>query len=114
MRAMSVTEQRYKAVLAVGDGRTVNEVGYGAAPGGSSELHEAVKGADGLGDPASRWRARADLAGILGAMGDDAGQESMSRGAAGIIREIEAGLAPERAKRFVATPQVARVLSTIP
>src|ERR1700736_74928 len=38
----------------------------------SSELHEAVKEADGLGDPASRWRAMGDVAAILGAMGNDA------------------------------------------
>jgi class 3 adenylate cyclase/tetratricopeptide (TPR) repeat protein len=75
-----------------------------------SELQEAVKGADMLGNPPARWRARADLAAALGAVGDDEGQMSALREAAGIIREIEAGLVPERAKRFVATPPVAMLL----
>jgi hypothetical protein len=74
------------------------------------ELQEAVRGADMLGSPAARWRARADLAAALDAAGDDDGGESAFREAAGIIREVEASLASERAKRFVAAPQVARVL----
>jgi hypothetical protein len=64
-----------------------------------------------LGNPAARWRAKADVAAALGAVGDDAGQMSALREAAVIIREMEAGLVPERAKRLVATPQVAMVLS---
>jgi tetratricopeptide (TPR) repeat protein len=77
------------------------------------ELQEAVRGADMLGNPAARWRARADLAVALAAAGDDEGEESALRQAAGIIREVEASLASERAKRFVATPQVARVLMAL-
>jgi class 3 adenylate cyclase/tetratricopeptide (TPR) repeat protein len=78
-----------------------------------SELQEAVKGADLLGNPAARWRARADLAAALAATGDDEGQERAFRQAARIIRDIEAGLAPERAMRFAATPQVASVLIAV-
>lgn len=74
------------------------------------ELQEAVRGADMLGSPAARWRTRADLAEALDATGDDEGGETAFREAAGIIREVEASLASERAKRFVAAPQVARVL----
>jgi hypothetical protein len=72
-----------------------------------------VVGADSLGNPAARWRARTDLAAALAATGDEKGQETAFREAAGIIRKIEAGLAPERAKRFVATPQVATVLTAV-
>jgi Flp pilus assembly protein TadD len=78
-----------------------------------SELQTAVKGADSLGNPAARWRARADLAAVLAATGEDYGQEIALREAAGIIRTIEAGLTPERAKRFVATPQVTTVLTAV-
>ena len=77
------------------------------------ELQEAVRGADMLGNPAARWRVRADLAAALDAAGDDKGEESAFREAARIIRDIEASLAPERAKRFVATPHVARVLMAV-
>jgi Predicted ATPase len=77
------------------------------------ELQDAVRGADMLGNPAARWQARADLAVALAVAGDDEGGESAFREAAGIIREMEASLAPERAKRFVATPQVARVLMAV-
>jgi Flp pilus assembly protein TadD len=78
-----------------------------------TELQKAVKGADALGNPAARWRARADLAEALATTGDDDGHEIALREAAGIIREIEAGLAPERAKRFVTTPQVIRLLTAV-
>ena len=88
-----------KALLAMG--RRQDAVG---------ELREAVRGSDALGNPAARWQARANLAAVLAAVGDDEGEESAFREAAGIIREMEASLASERAKRFVATPEVARVL----
>ncbi|MDQ6720983.1 MAG: AAA family ATPase [Candidatus Dormibacteraeota bacterium] len=75
------------------------------------QLQEAVKGADTLGNPAARWQVRADQAAILGAVGDDKGEDKALREAARIIRDMEASLAPERAKRFVATPLIDKVLT---
>jgi class 3 adenylate cyclase/tetratricopeptide (TPR) repeat protein len=106
--ARTVRRAKYEAVARAVMGKAL--LAMGRHQEALSELHKAVKGADLLGDPAARWRARADLASVRGAMGDGDGQEKMFREAAGIIHAIEAGLAPERAKRFVATPQVARVL----
>lgn len=107
--AHSVGRTKYEAVARAILGRAWLKMGRRHEA--LSELREAVKSADLLGNPAARWQARADLAAALAATGDDEGQESAFREAAGIIRKVEAGLAPERAKRFVASPQVARVLT---
>jgi class 3 adenylate cyclase/tetratricopeptide (TPR) repeat protein len=74
------------------------------------ELRAAVSGADGLGNPAGRWRARADLARALYETGDDEGAAGAFRVAAGIIRDAAANLAPGRAERFTSAPPVADIL----
>jgi class 3 adenylate cyclase/tetratricopeptide (TPR) repeat protein len=76
------------------------------------ELRAAVNGADALGNPAGRWRAQADLARGLQATGDDEAAVHAFGEAAEIIREMTAGLAPQRAERFTSVPEVAEVLET--
>ncbi|MGH2596487.1 MAG: ATP-binding protein [Actinomycetota bacterium] len=76
------------------------------------ELRTAVQRADGPGgSPLLRWRARAALgtAGLQRAETAADGEAEL-RAAASIIQEIVAALAPERADRYAAAPQVARVL----
>ena len=106
--ARSVGRTKYESVARAMLGKAL--LAMGRRQDALRELKEAVRGADMLGNPAARWRTRADLATALGAAGDDEGEEGAFREAAGIIREVEAGLGSERATRFVATPQVARVL----
>ena len=68
------------------------------------ELRTAVALADGPGgSPLLRWRARA-------ALGLAASREDDLQAAASMIREVAASLAPERAARYLAAPQVAQVL----
>ena len=75
------------------------------------ELEAAVNIADRLGSPTLRWRSRLDLARLQSITGDEAKANETSRDAASIIREIGSGLAPDRARRFAAAPQVAEALS---
>jgi hypothetical protein len=77
------------------------------------ELHAAVKGAEAVGNPSGRWRARADLARALEVAGNDAGAQDQLRAAADIILDVAAGLAADRAARFLAAPAVADVLKTV-
>jgi len=109
--SLSVKRTKYESVARAVLGKAL--MSMGRRQDALNELQKAVKGADSLGNPAARWRARADLAEALAATGDDEGQEIALREAAGIIREIEAGLAPQRAERFVANPQVTTVLTAI-
>ena len=74
------------------------------------ELRAAAEGADLLGSPTLRWRCWADLGAMLAASGEDNAAELAYRQAAQIIREVEVGLASNRAQRFVTVPQVAEVL----
>ena len=72
----------------------------------------AVRLADGPGgSPLLRWRARAALGATASQRAETAAEgETERRAAARIIREIAGALAPERADRYLAAPQVARVL----
>ena len=77
--------------------RSLNEEAVGA-------LDAAVTLAEGPGgSPLLRWRARA-------ARGLAASRDEDLRAAASIIHEVAASLAPERAARYLAAPQVARAL----
>lgn len=109
--ARSVRRTKYETVAHAVLGQALIKMGRRQEALG--EVQEAVKGADMLGNPAARWRARADLAKALVATGDEEGQERALLEAGGIIREIEAGLAPVRAKLFVAAPQVASILTPV-
>ncbi len=101
---------KYEAVARAVLGKALQAMGRGEDA--LRELEIAVKGADILGSPALRWQSRADLAAVLDAGGRDKAAERWFHEAAGIIREVEAGLSAERARRFVTAPRVARVLRT--
>jgi hypothetical protein len=110
--ALPVQRTKYENVARATLGKAF--LAMGRNQDGLLELQKAVKGADTLGNPAARWQVRADLAAALGAVGDDEGADRQQREAARIIRDIEVGLAPERAKRFVAAPMVAAALTSVP
>jgi hypothetical protein len=76
------------------------------------ELRAAARLADGPGgSPLLRWRSRAALGVAATQRTETAGQgEGDLRTAASIIRDVASGLAPERADRYLAAPQVVRVL----
>jgi class 3 adenylate cyclase/tetratricopeptide (TPR) repeat protein len=79
---------------------------------GVEELRTAVRLADGPGgSPLLRWRARAALGTAALQRTETAAEgETELRAAASMVHEVAAALAPERADRYVAAPQVARVL----
>jgi class 3 adenylate cyclase/tetratricopeptide (TPR) repeat protein len=106
--ARRVRRVKYEAVARGILGKAL--VAMGRSHDALIELRAAVAGADALGNPFGRWRARADLAEALDAAGDDEGAAIAFREAAGIIRETAAALAPSRAERFTSTPPVAEVL----
>jgi tetratricopeptide (TPR) repeat protein len=107
--ARPVHRAKYDNVARVTLGKAL--LAMGRPQDGLLELQQAVIGADTLGNPAARWQVRAELAAALGAVGDEEGADRQLQEAARIIRSIEVLLAPERAKRFVATPVVAGVLT---
>jgi len=108
--ALSVRRAKYEAVARATLGKALQALGSGDRA--REEMRAAIRIADRLGTPALRWRFRGDLAALLYAGGDDGGAEVLFGEAGAIIREVEAGLAPSRAKRFVAAPQVAELLKT--
>jgi class 3 adenylate cyclase/tetratricopeptide (TPR) repeat protein len=76
----------------------------GLSEDAARELTTAVERSDGPGgSPLLRWRARA-------ALGQLASHEVQLQAAAAIINEVVASLAPERAARYKAAPQVTQVL----
>ena len=77
------------------------------------ELRTAVRLADGPGgSPLLRWRARAALGTAALSRSETAAEgEAELRAAAALIREIAGALAPERAARYLAAPQVAPILA---
>jgi tetratricopeptide (TPR) repeat protein len=79
---------------------------------GVEELRTAVLLAEGPGgSPLLRWRAKAALGAAALRRAETATEgEDEVRAAAAIIHEIAASLAPERADRYVAAPQVVRAL----
>src|SRR5205823_585444 len=106
--ARRVRRVKYEAVARAVLGRAM--LGMGLGQDALRELRAAVSGADALGNPAGRWRARADLARALYETGDDEGAAGAFRVAAGIIRDAAANLAPGRAERFTSAPPVADTL----
>jgi class 3 adenylate cyclase/tetratricopeptide (TPR) repeat protein len=106
--ARRVHRVKYEAVARAVLGRAL--LAMGRAQDALRELHAAVSGADALGNPTGRWRAKADLARVLQGTGDDEGAVLAFREAARIIRETAASLAPDRAARFTSAPSVAETL----
>jgi len=78
------------------------------------ELRLAVEQADRLGSPPQRWQSRAGLARALYQSGDDTGAERAFADAGTVINNVAAGLARERAARFLAAEQIQEVLKPRP
>ena len=108
--ARSVGRRKYEIASLITLGSAL--AAQGLNEDADAELHTAVRLADGPGgSPLLRWRAKAALGTAASQRAETAAEgEAELRAAASIIREIVAALAPERADRYVAAPQVARVL----
>ena len=85
----------------------------GKARDAVTDLKLAVEQADRLDNPPLRWRARGALGKSLYATGDDSGAEGAFGEASKIIRELAAGLAPERSTRYLDAEPVREVLGGI-
>jgi hypothetical protein len=97
---------KYEAVSLIDLGRALTA--QGLAQEAIGELTGAVAAADQLGSPLFRWEARAALAAAKRAAGVD--PEPHLAEAARIIREVASSLAPDRARAYLAAPQVREVL----
>jgi tetratricopeptide (TPR) repeat protein len=86
-------------------------IASGKAQDAIGGLKLAVQQADQLGSPPLRWRAHSAMGKSLYATGDDSGAERASGEASTIIQEVAAGLAPERAARFLGAEQVRDILN---
>src|SRR2546423_11611796 len=106
--ARRVHRVKYEALARAVLGRAL--VALGREQDALRELRAAVRGADALGNPAGRWRAKADLAPALLTTGDDDGAEHAFREAAGIIHETAAGGAPEPGGTVRCAPALAHAL----
>ncbi|MGZ8651468.1 MAG: ATP-binding protein [Actinomycetota bacterium] len=108
--ARSVNRRKYaiSSLITLGSALAAQGVNEDAA----ELLRNAVRLADGPGgSPLLRWRARAALGTAASVPAETAAEgRAELRAAAAIIREVAAALAPERAGRYAAAPQVARVL----
>jgi tetratricopeptide (TPR) repeat protein len=108
--ARSVKRRKYEISSLITLGSALSAQGMHEAA--TAELRAAAQLADGPGgSPLLRWRARAALGAASRQRTHTATEaEAELRTAASIIREVASGLAPERADRYLAAPQVARVL----
>jgi len=79
-----------------------------------AELQTAVREADGLGSPPSRWKSRAALGRALNAMGRDDEAERAFREASDVIQEVAGSLSPERAASFRNAAPILEVLRSAP
>jgi class 3 adenylate cyclase/tetratricopeptide (TPR) repeat protein len=77
-------------------------------------LLTAVGEADRLGTPPGRWQSRAALSKALYAAGRDDEAGSVLTEARGIIDDVAAGLAPNRAERFRSAAPIAELLESRP
>jgi tetratricopeptide (TPR) repeat protein len=121
----AVTWARWALEMAVTAGRKKYEViatttlgaalsASGLAEEASAELRRAVAEADALGSPLYRWQSRAALAEAVRPLEGLDAADALLADAAGIIREVVAGLSPERGAVYAAAPQVAAVLGSAP
>jgi tetratricopeptide (TPR) repeat protein len=77
-------------------------------------LRDAVAIADGLVSPPGRWQARAALGDAAYAVGDDDAASTAFGEAAGLVQSFAATLTPDRASRFLAAPEIVRILAGKP
>jgi hypothetical protein len=109
--ATSTGRKKYEVISRIALGGALSTSGL--AEEARTELRVAVAEADALGSPLYRWQARAALADAVRPLdGVDVADARMAEAAA-IIREVVAGLAPERGALYVAAPQVAAVLDAV-
>ena len=109
--ARNTDRKKYEVISMITIGGALSMSGL--AEEARKELRAAVVEADALGSPLYRWQARAALADAVRPIeGVDAADAGMAEAAA-IIREIVAGLSPERGAVYVAAPQVAAVLDVV-
>ncbi len=73
-------------------------------------LRRAAEIADELVGPPARWHARAALGAAAYSLGDDETASAASTEASELIRAFAATLAPSRAERFLAAPEVREIL----
>lgn len=106
--ARSVHRPKYEAAARATLGRAL--LGMKRPVDAVAELRTAVVCADEAREPA-RWGIRAALGEALYAVGDDDGAGRAFGEAAGVIRDVAHGLAPERANRLLAAPQVAKIMT---
>jgi tetratricopeptide (TPR) repeat protein len=106
--ATPVRRRKYEAVGRTVLGLALTEAGRPDEAVG--ELRLAAEISDALGSPPARWQARVALGHTLYAMGDDDGAAEAFRKAGDIVREVAAGLAPERATRFLDAEPVRELL----
>jgi tetratricopeptide (TPR) repeat protein len=106
--SIPVRRLKYEIVGRTLLGRTL--VALGKVGEAIPELRLSVEQADRLGSPPQRWQSQAALGRALYASGDDKGAEQALAEAARIIRAMAAGLAPQRAARFLGAEPVGDVL----
>ena len=100
--------KKYEVIATMTLGAALSATGL--AEEASDELRHAVTEADALGSPLYRWQTRAALADAVRPLeGLDAADAHLVD-AAGIIREVVAGLSPARGAVYATAPQVAAVL----
>jgi tetratricopeptide (TPR) repeat protein len=85
----------------------------GRSDEGLAALERSVAIADELVGAPGRWRARAVLGRVAYALGDDVAAAASYETAAGLLREFAGTLAPERAERLLAAPQVAEIVALV-
>ena len=111
---MATTAGRKKyEVIADDDARRCLLSASGLAEEASNGLRRAAAEADALGSPLYRWQSRAALADAVRPLeGVDAADAHLAD-AAGIIRDVVAGLSPARGAVYAVAPQVAAVLEAV-
>jgi hypothetical protein len=106
--ARSGSRKKYEVIASMTLGAALSASGL--AEDARTELRIAVEEADILGSPLYRWQTRAVLADAVRSIeGVDAADVHLAE-AAGIIREVVAGLSPERGAVYAAAPQVGAIL----
>jgi tetratricopeptide (TPR) repeat protein len=107
--ARRTKRQKYEAVSLTTLGEALGRLGQRAEA--FQALQSAVAIADELIGAPGRWRARSALGRVAYALGDDE-TAAVAYDEAGALIETFAGtLAPQRAARFVAAPEISEILS---
>ncbi|MEA2579452.1 MAG: hypothetical protein QOE83_344 [Actinomycetota bacterium] len=109
--ARVATRTKYEVIATMTIGSALSASGL--AEEAVAELRTAVSAADALGSPLYRWQARAALAVSLRPLQGADAADTIAAEAAAILRDVIAGLSPERSAGYAAAPQVAAVLDTV-